>query len=81
MFINLITVHQPLIYDRERTGSGSNEAEIVVVCSIIIYSVVLLMLYGVMQNNTPPPIPKNISSIYKPLYINMILLKNIHVLY
>lgn len=79
MFINLITVHQPLIYDRERTGSGSNEAEIVVVCSIIIYSVVLLMLYGVMQNNTPTP--KNISSIYKPLYINMILLKNIHVLY
>lgn len=58
MFINLITVHQPLIYDRERTGSGSNEAEIVVVCSIIIYSVVLLMLYGVMQNNTPTPHPE-----------------------
>lgn len=79
MFINLIAVHQPLIYDCERTGSGSNEAETVVVCSVIIYSIVLLMLYGVMQNNPPPP-GKNIYSIYKARYI-MILLKNIHVLY
>lgn len=41
-----------------------------------LYQSFLLMLKGVMQNNTHPP-PKNISSIYKPLYINM----NIHVLY
>lgn len=60
MFINLITVRQPLIYDCERTGSGSNSAETVVVCSIIIYSVGLLMMYVAMLNNQSPPLPKNI---------------------
>lgn len=62
MFINLITVRQPLIYDCERTGSGSNSAETVVVCPIIIYSVGLLMMYGAMHN-TPPP-PKNIKILF-----------------